>query len=72
MKRSWRDGRHISSLDNLNNTDIGQLLSYMIGHYVKSISSGIEEFVPMLGMYVEGSKVELNACQERLYINFVF
>ena len=63
MKRMWKTQEKISSIrETLEDSDIGQLLSYMVGHYVKAITSGVSDFVPMLGLFVEGSKVKLNVC----------
>ena len=59
MKRQWRTQESISSLDTLDESDLGQLLSYMVGHYVKAIKNRVSNFVPMLGLYVEGSQVNI-------------
>ena len=51
-------------MDTLEETDIGQLLCYMLGHFVKALTNGVPlvNILPMLGIYVEGRKVTFNVC----------
>ena len=60
MKRTWK-GKSLSTLNTLDDSDMGQLCCYMLGHYVKFISDNAcdKASLPMLGIYFEGSKVNL-------------
>lgn len=64
MKRSWKSGEVDSVIDTLDESDLGQLLCYMLGHFVKAITNGVpvDEILPILGIYVEGTKVTFNLC----------
>ena len=64
MKRSWKEEQIDSVMDTLEETDIGQLLCYMLGHFVKALTNGVPlvNILPMLGIYVEGRKVTFNVC----------
>ena len=64
MKRIWKTGEAISSIHNIEDSEIGQLLTYMVGHYVQAIANGNSDIVPMLGLYVEASQV---SWMNRLY-----
>lgn len=68
MKRTWT-GKNISTLHLLDDSDIGQLLTYILGHYVRFISdnASAEAFLPMLEIYFEGSKVTLLCEKFSLY-----
>ena len=62
MKKDWKTG---SSYENqiergtLGKSQLGQLLTYMLGHAVQNCSreSTCISFEPVLGLYMEGSKV---------------
>ena len=62
MKKVWRPG---STTENcvesgeLGKSQLGQLLTYLVGHSVQQCSKIRNRFKcqPMLGIYVEGSKV---------------
>ena len=38
-------------------SQLGQLLTYMVGHCVQNCSKDYVLYEPMLGLYMEGSKV---------------
>ena len=57
-KNTWRSSelRNRVEEDDLKNSEIGQLLSYMLGHCAIQISRHIVP-QPLLGIYMEGPKV---------------
>ena len=60
MKKDWKTG---SSCENqiergtLGKSQLGQLLTYILGHAVQNCSRESISFEPVLGLYMEGSKV---------------
>ena len=48
----------------LEESDLGQLLCYMLGHFVQAIANNVllDDILPMLGIYIEGTKVTFNVC----------
>ena len=58
MKKGWKNKEQWNQIDRdeLKESDIGQLLAYLAGHSASCISQKIEA-QPMLGLFMEGSKV---------------
>ena len=58
MKKGWKDGKRVENTieTGLGKSQLGQLLTYMVGHSVQLCTKG-GPFHPLLGIFMEGSKV---------------
>ena len=59
MKKDWKEPKIVNFIqqDMIKKSQLGQLLTYMVGHCVQNCSKDYVLYEPMLGLYMEGSKV---------------
>ena len=59
MKKDWKDDKVINYIeqDLIQKSQLGQLLTYIVGHSVQNCSKDHILYEPLLGLYMEGSKV---------------
>ena len=69
MKRSWAEEQYDYLMD-ADESDLGQLLCYLLGHFVKVLTNNVplDEILPILGIYIEGTMVRISMSRKYCFM----